>query len=488
MEQLSGLDNLLYMSESPKIPLNLTALFIYDTATTMTGTVAFSQFSRLMNSLAEDVLPILKCKALPLPFMIDNPYWIKDENFNIDYHLQRFALPKPSDWTALYEVCSRFHARPLERDSPLWQALLIEGLDKVAGVPRGSVAVLIKIHHCVVDGGSAIKLFSALHTWQPEPGAPLISASLELQKVDFSVPTFWQKYRNAYQRTVQTPIKLVKSVTKLSTNFMALPAKLGREAANVKNHTPPKTVFNKMPSADRVVGHIRIPMKTFKNIQSTTSATLNEIALCVIAGAMRSYLSKQHELPTESLIAGMPINVRGKDEIKLQGNHISFANLSLFTDIADSKERLERIHEKSKAKKKINSLIGRQSMMSIINGFYPAFLNWICGQLGNATLMEKLPVLNNTIITNVPGMPKPVYLCGAKLIDYLGFGPLVPTISLFHVISSLPSHINITFISCENSMAHAEEYRLALVESYEKLAAAFELAFDKTPEAGISDH
>jgi hypothetical protein len=113
--------------------------------------------------------------------------------------------------------------------------------------------------------------------------------------------------------------------------------------------------------------------------------------------------------------------------------------------------------------------------MSLANNTYSGFLGWLARQLINSKYIDKIPLISNTIITNVPGVPLPCYLCGAKLVDYVGLGPLIPTLSLFHVISSIESHVNISFQTCDEHVVNTIEYAEALQSSYRQLLTAYDM-------------
>ena len=473
MEQLNGLDSVLVLGEIPNIPLHIGALFIYDPSTSATGTLTFEQVRNLLSDVIDTSLPILRCRSEKLPFTIDKPYWVNDEDFNLDNHIQRFALPQPADWNELHDLTGRFHAQALNIEKPLWQAIFIEGLDNLDGLPSGCVGLILKIHHALADGNTAVKIFSALHTLSPEPNAPLIGEGVESQHPDFSAPGWSMKISRAYWHAISMPFKLAKNIADITPKLFDTSTSDSSSSSKI-----PKTPFNQMPSADRVIDHIRIPIEHMQALKEASQCKFNDIALCIIAGGLREYLQNTNELPAESLVTGMPIDVRSKNNNTTIGNQLSFANINLFTDIEDPKSRLESIHKASTHSKEEVQRIGPKSFISVINNLNPGILVWSGEQLVNSGLINKLPLLNNTITTNVPGIQLPCYMCGAKIVDYVGFGPLAPNITLFHVISSIHSHFNISFQSCSNSLDNEYEYTQALENSYQCLMKAYNLTTD----------
>jgi WS/DGAT/MGAT family acyltransferase len=288
--------------------------------------------------------------------------------------------------------------------------------------------------------------------------------------LNLAAPNWSTKYSRAYWHAISSPFKLTKKLTALA------PKLLSSNDDNKKAQSSiPDTPFNCEPSADRIIRHIGMPIEKIHTIEKQSGCTINEIALCIIAGALRNYLLQQDKLPKESLVAGMPIDVRSKKNKAAIGNQISFANVCLYSDIENPKIRLACIHEASLASKQKNQKMGPKSLVAILDNIYPGVLVWAGKKLFEHHLFNKLPRLNNTIVTNVPGIPVPCYLCGAELVDYLGFGPLAPTTSLFHVISSTHSHINISFIGSSNSLKDPDSYMKSLQKSYRALLKDYQI-------------
>ncbi|HEY9032434.1 MAG TPA: wax ester/triacylglycerol synthase family O-acyltransferase [Pseudomonadales bacterium] len=469
MEQLHGLDSLMALGEMPNVPLHIGAVFIYKPSPSL----SFDAVRALLAAQIDSHLPLLRCRLDALPVSIDRPYWSVDPEFSLDAHLQRFALPAPADWQALYELAGQFHAEPLNRQRPLWQAIYLEGLDHLQGVPKGSVALLLKIHHALADGKAAMRIFAALHSLSAEAGAPLMADSLPLPPLDFSPPSLLRKIGQAYWHALVAPYRLTGQ---LAAGLLSLTPPLWRNkskaSAAAGQGKTPKTVFNRMPGADRRMGHLRLPMRELRRIEAASGATINDIALCVISGALHEYLAGQQQLPAQDLVASMPISIRDDSQDKVLGNRISLANLGLYNHITEPLQRLAAIHQATHASKQHNHRRRGGSFLSMMDSIYPALVVWAGHRLVDSGLLESLPPVSNTVITNVPGIGQPAYLCGAELVDYLGLGILAPTVTLFHVVSSVPSHANITFLGCSASLADDDAYRKALQRSWRQLRAA----------------
>ena len=139
MHQLTALDRLFLTQESPRCAAHLSALLFYSQQTAPGGRVRLRDIMNVFAERAREV-PFLHCRVQEVPFGLDNPYWVHDGHFNIESHVNHVALPKPGDWRQLCIMAARIHARPVDRSRPLWEATVIEGLDNIDFLPRGSFA------------------------------------------------------------------------------------------------------------------------------------------------------------------------------------------------------------------------------------------------------------------------------------------------------------------------------------------------------------
>lgn len=153
MRQLTGLDATFLYLESPNVPMHISGLSIYDQSTAPGGGVRFKEIIDNIHTRMLSI-PTMTQHLVTVPMELDHPYWLTDGTFDPEFHIRHIALPKPGDWRQLCILISRLHARPLDRNRPLWELYVIEGLDNVEGVPAGSFAMFSKVHHAAIDGSS----------------------------------------------------------------------------------------------------------------------------------------------------------------------------------------------------------------------------------------------------------------------------------------------------------------------------------------------
>jgi hypothetical protein len=188
-----------------------------------------------------------------------------------------------------------------------------------------------------------------------------------------------------------------------------------------------------------------------------------------VAGGMREYLSQHDELPNDDLLALMPIDIRREKQDGTLGNHVTVAKVCLYTTIADPHKRLQAIHKDSFRGKKRSKKGSTRTLMQLVDDVHPAIILWLGHWLISSGHMEDLPPTVNTVVTNVPGLASDAYLAGAKLVDYLGFGPLAPNVGLFHTVSSTPDHVNITFLSTCRFLDDGSDYHACLAMGWAEL-------------------
>jgi len=133
MDQLSPQDAQFLYMESGENHIQVTAVAIFDPSTVPGGKIV--RFKDILAHIENrlHMSPLFRRRLERVPFELDFPYWVDDEHFDLEYHVQHSRLPKPGDWRQLCIQLSRFHARPLDMSHPLWEMLIIEGLDQIDG-------------------------------------------------------------------------------------------------------------------------------------------------------------------------------------------------------------------------------------------------------------------------------------------------------------------------------------------------------------------
>lgn len=467
MQQLSGLDATFINLETPNAPTHVGGVAIYDQSTAPGGQVTFKGI--LAN--VESRLHLSRCfrqKLVQVPFGFDHPYWIEDADFDLEFHVRHIALPKPGDWRQLCIQVARLHARPLDLSRPVWEMYVIEGLDGVEDLPAGSFAIMTKIHHAAIDGVSGNEMISAIHDLTPEGSV----AAPETPWVAESEPTLMELALRSAVNNVRQPFRFARILSE------AAPAAIRtyleqREKTDTPKSEIPRTRFNGRVSPHRVVEAITLSLADVKQIRKRVDgATVNDVILSVVGGALRRYLDHHGELPLDTLSAFAPISTRTPEQMKTGGNQVSGMFVRLHTDEPDAIRRLEKVYETTVSSKEISKAVGARSMTDVTQTM-PGALASISGRLVARTgLMSRLSPVANCVVTNVPGPQIPLYFTGAKLVANFGLGLPMEGIGLFHCVLSYNGAISIAVTACRAQMPDPEFYAECLEASFRELREA----------------
>lgn len=465
MHQLTGMDASFLYLETPNAPMHISGLAIYDPSTAPGGKVRFKEVIENYGQRLR-VIPAMTRTLVEVPLKLDHPYWVSDGNYDPEFHIRHIALPKPGDWRQLCILISRLHARPLDRSHPLWEVYIIEGLDNVEGVPKGSFAAFSKTHHAAIDGTSGMEMTAAIHDLSSDYKAVRQPAAITVD----SHPSKFELLLRAQLNTIKKPFNFI-SVARNTVPGMARAYNATRkgELKQVKN--VPRTRFNGNVSPHRVFQAISVDLDDVKEIKnSVDGATVNDAALTIVGGALRKYLEKHGELPEQSLAAMAPVNVRTDDD-KSGGNIVSALTVELRTDIENPMERLTAVHEGTRDAKEYANAVGAKTMTDYTQ-FIPSTLTAQAAKLASRWgLMSKMKPTFNCVVTNVPGPPIPLYSTGAKMVSNFGTGPVQDGLGLFHVISSYCGQFVVSATSCRTMMPDPDFYRQCLLDSFNELLA-----------------
>jgi len=469
MEQLTSIDAAFIQSETPNLPMHITTVSIYDPTSAPHGTVRFKDIMQLYEDAIYDV-PLLRRRLVEVPGNRDFPYWIEDPDFDIEFHVRHIALPQPGDWRQFYIQTARLHSRGLDMSRPLWEVYVIEGLNNLDGIPPGSFAVVQKLHHAAVDGESVQKMFLAMHTFNPEPPKPSKGQKAPLLREERpgKVPLILK----SYQRSLGRPAKLGKTAVKLIKGMR----KIGdaRKRGEIgEGEAPPITRFNGDVSASRVVTAVRFEFAEFKKLRyAVPGATINDLAISILGGAVRMYLKDKKESVKEALIVQVPVNIRAESQKGEDGNKITSINVSSNSDIADPLKRLTSVTASTGSAKKRLAVMGEDMMKDMADALGPRVTKGIMTAMENTTKIQAISSLMpggpNFAFSNMPGPPLPVYLSGAQNVWGIGLGPMMPNMGLFVTGTSAIDKFVFGVTACRDMMPDPEFFQQCLQSSYDE--------------------
>lgn len=463
--------------ETRTSPMHIGSILIYNPATAPGGFVRFKDILAFFESRMQ-LSRTMRQRMVRVPFDLDYPYWIEDPDFDLEYHLRHIALPEPGDWRQLCIQAARIFARPLDLTRPPWEFTVIEGLDNVPQFPKGSYAMVTKVHHAAIDGMSGVDLMEAMHTLRAADPPPDTRDEWAPEKVPNPVELLGKSYFNA----LTNPMKQLEVAAKAAPGIAkALKGLAARDFSVSRDMLAPRTRFNRVISAHRVVEGRRFALDDIKAIRALApGCKVNDVFLAIVGGALRKYLLAKGDLPDKTLTAMAPISVRAKGEKGDMGNQVAAMVAPLGTHLADPAERLAFVHAKTANSKAMTEAVGARNMTEA-SKVAPAL--WM--SLG-AQLYTRLGLANrgvapmfSTVVTNVPGPPVPIHSAGAKLESMMGLICLTDGMGLGHTVQSYVDEATVAFTACRDLMPDPDFYAACLQDSFDELLAAAKAAPDK---------
>jgi WS/DGAT/MGAT family acyltransferase len=477
MKQLAGLDASFLYLETPQMPMHVGALHLLELPAGYDGD--FTWDLREHMRVRMPLLPALRRKLVAMPLGLSNPGWV-DADPDLEEHIVEVPLPEGSGMGELEAQVGALHPVLLDRSRPLWKFHVFTGLEPG---PEGQVRVALytQLHHAAVDGQAAVALAQVILDLTPEPRA--IESTPARGKKRGQLGTVGMLRAAVSQQWKQT-VKLARSlpsaagilgnmavgyaggtaagasVDKLRTllaNVAAQTNALVRGKASVSSLGPaPRTRFNVSLSDTRSFAGVTLPLAELNRTRRRHGASLNDAVLFVIGGALRRYFAKHGPLPRKSLVAAVPVSTRAAGDTT-SNNQATMTFMSLGTHLANPAERLAHVIASSQAMK-----AQMAQLKSLMPTDFPSLgIPWLmqAGAMlyGRAKVAEKLPVVANVVISNVPGPQVPLYLAGARMLTNYPTSIAVHGLALNVTVQTYNQSLDIGLMACGEALPEMGE-------------------------------
>lgn len=472
MKQLSGLDATFLFLETPEMPMHVGSLAVYELPPGYRGRFVTALRKHIAARLA--VAPVLRRRLWWMPLNMANPAWV-DAEPDLRRHVVEVPLAHGAGMAELEAVVSRLHAVRLDRERPLWKFHVIEGLAPSPGGQR-RVAVYTQLHHAAVDGQAAVALANVLLDTTPTPRAVDVRPSRRPRVYRLEMAEMLRGVLgNQVHKVAQIIRELPATVTTLggaAGKAISHSALLGRGPASGNVTLAPRTALNGSITTGRAFATVSLPLGELHDLGHAHEATVNDMVLMVCGSALRSHLRSRGALPAKSLVAAVPISLRAKGDTR-PDNQASMALVSLGTHLADTRRRLAHVKTATAAMKST-----MRGLESILPTDYPSLgVPWLIeaatALYGKARVAERMPLLANLVISNVPGPPLALYLAGARMLANY------PTSIIVHGLA-----LNITVQSYNGSLDFGLMADAVALPDVHELAAAIRVAFDELRKLG----
>jgi WS/DGAT/MGAT family acyltransferase len=472
MQQLTGLDAAFLALETANSTGHVGGVCILD----LKDAPVPLTLARLTAVLGDrlPLVPVLRRKLLNVPLGLDQPYWIDDPNFDIEYHIREIALPRPGSDAQLTEQVARLHARPLDRSRPLWEIYLITGLS------RRRAAVYTKIHHSAIDGASGAELLTILLDLTPDgreipaakPFAPVRPPGPTALAMLAAARLAWRPVQTV--RFTNELVRVLPTLAPALSNLVGAMLGLNRGDGEVIATTPgraPATPFNRPITPHRRLAVRSVDLDTVKAVKNAFGVSVNDVVMAMCAGALRRWLADHSALPEAPLIAMIPVSVRDPAGKTAMGNKVSAMLAMLPTNVADPAERVTIVHAATQVAKAQQAVIP-QGLVDQVSDFAPPALTARAARVVFATgLLHRLPPFN-LCISNVPGPNVPVYLCGARLLAHYPMSVITDGQGLNITLVGYLGRLHFGLVSCRELVPDIDVLAGYLVDELAALVKA----------------
>jgi diacylglycerol O-acyltransferase len=414
MDRLNPLDALFVDAEDqdPNTSMAIASIAVFEGPCPPQEEILASLAGRL------PLVPRYRQKLRTVPLRLGRPVWVEDPDFDLRYHARRTALPAPGGDKQLAELMARVMSQRLDRDHPLWEYWLVEGLT------QGRWALISKVHHCMVDGISGTDLYRVIFDFTPEPSPPVPD-----ERIVGGEPSALRLAAEAALDTVVLPVREALAFG----GAVADPGGALRQAAGTLRAAAKLAPALWPVPGTSLSGHIgqqrrytwaRASLDDVKTIKRELGGTVNDVVLAAISGGFRALLLARGEQPRPHLVRSLvPVSLRAPGDENIYENQVSAVLADLPVHIADPAERLAAVRAELLALKESREVMVGEALITL--GRYTPF-----PLVSRAVrLVFGLPQREIvTVTTNVPGPQRPLYTLGRRLLEIIPYVPIATTL------------------------------------------------------------
>jgi WS/DGAT/MGAT family acyltransferase len=384
-----------------------------------------------------DQVPRYRQRVVFVPFRQGRPVWIDESQFDLEYHVRHTALPAPGGEEELRRLAGRLFSQALDRDKPLWEMWLVEGL---GGAGNERFAIISKTHHCMLDGISGVDLATVLMDTEPATDPPPPPAAWEPRPP----PTTTELLVDSVKEQITHPFAVAREALEANNDAR----KLLKEIANGVRPLldiaglglAPKSALNRPIGPHRRFEMLDLPLPALRKIRRALGGSVNDVVLAMVAGALRSWLTARGETLSGDLRVLVPVSFRTAHGRNTFGNQISAVFCPLPVGEPNAAERLRKVRESMKGVKESGQAVGAQALTRL-GDFAPPTI------LAQAARLQVVTRFFNLVVTNVPGPQFPLYLLGRRLLSCYPQVPLAAQQTLGVALLSYAGNVGVGLLA-----------------------------------------
>ena len=424
------------------------------------------------------LVPRYRQKLALVPLGQGRPRWVDDPHLNLRYHVRSTALPSPGTEEQLRALAGRVFAQPLDRDKPLWEVWLVEGLED------GRFAMLSKTHHSLVDGVTGVDIMTVLFDTSPDPAAPPDPGRRWLPR---PVPSSVQLLGEALVERATMPGELARTARALLRAPRQIAWGVVHAAAGVGAmawagmNPAPASPYNAAIGPHRRFTWVRTELADMKAIKNELGGTVNDVVLASIAGALGRHLRRRGQNTDGlELKALVPVSVRAEGHDGDLGNQVEAIMAPLPVWCQDPVARLDMVREAMKGLKDSGQAVGAQ-VLTELSGYAPPTV------MAQASRLMNRQRLFNVVVTNVPGPQFSLYLMGRRAVDPFPMVPLAKDQGLAVAIMSYDGRMNFGLVGDYDILHDIDDLARDLYDSISELADAAGVELLTAPPPPLSE-
>ncbi len=493
MHHLSALDALFLHLETADMPMHVGGLILLDKPAKHRGSFYKKIREHIVSRM--HLAPLFSRRLAFMPLDLVNPIWLGNADIDLDYHIQHETLPAPGSHGQLEARVAALHQGMLDRDRPLWQFTVIEGLES------GQVAFTSRIHHAALDGQGGVALAQAMFDTTPVPRS-VESAEEKAKRLPPSTAKMLSAaFRNTVAqygnilKAVPEVVRTVKNIGGIALSASAAkkagaPSEQGTGIPDLADFKPgdspekaaksllkkipggitlgPRTPLNVAISGKRAFVGFQLSLAESKAIGKHFDAKLNDVVMAVVAGALRRYFADDPKVLAKSMVGAIPVSLRAPGDTS-QSNQVTMMLVSMATQIADPKKRMAAIVMASSRAKALTSSVKSVLPMDMPSLGIPWLMSIITPLYKMAVSTNRIPVVANIVISNVPGPPVALYLAGAKMTANFPVSIVTHGLGLNITIQSYNGSLDYGLIACKKTVPKLAKFGDAMVAAHREL-------------------
>ena len=439
-QRLSGLDTSFLHLERGGAHMHVASVIVFEGEPPPYDDVLDAFAARL------HLVPRYRQRLAFVPLEQGRPVWVDDPHFNLRYHVRHSAIPSPGSDRELKRLAGRLFAQPLDRNRPLWDVALVEGLAPLEdGTPR--FALITKTHHALVDGVSGVDIVSVLFERTPDaapppPPPPYLPRPL---------PSGAKLLADALvERTIEPReiLRGVRRATRAPRQALEQVAGLGTLAWTSRR--APDTPLNVPIGPHRRYDWVDADLDRVKQVKNALGGTINDAILTGVALALGRFL-RERGMDTRDLTlkAMIPVSVRADSQQGALGNRVATMWAPLPVGVTDPVALFAEIHESMRGLKESGQAVGAQALTSLADFAPPTILS-------QAARLQARQRYFNLVVTNVPGPQQSLYLLGRRMLRLYPVVPLARNQALGIAIMSYAGALGIGLLGDYDALADLE--------------------------------